>query len=85
MERPVPPLTRNPCNSRTKLDFSAFVRMRTPARVGGHRPIAAVIFPQLAITTPDCSRRRPRNVATASRLVQARPVKARQKLQVVNP
>lgn len=85
MDRPVPPLTRNPHNPRTTLDFSTLLRTRTAFRAarGGER--VSGLLAQRA-SAPDASSTRTfRTATTASRVRKPAAPAARHSNGVVNP
>jgi len=84
MNRPIPPLPRNPYNPRTTLDFSTLLRTRTASRVarGGER--VSGLLAQGASAPGAPSTRTFRTVTTASRVRQHAAPPARHSRGVVN-
>jgi hypothetical protein len=84
MDRPLPKLTRYPCNSRTRQGFSFGLRTRTIFEACGDRELDSALFPQTASRSEVSSPGASRNAATPSRVTRRPAINARRSTGVVN-
>ena len=84
MDRPVPTLTRYPCNARTKLAFSPGVRVRTVFEAVDVGELNSALLPQTATLSAAFSPGASRTAATDSRFTRRPALNARLSTGVVN-